>query len=578
LLPWGRVFVKIRRRHHASQTYEYVDIVESQRVDGKIVRRRLGTLGRLDQLQASDIDRLIEHLRKLASPEGRRGVLLGEMEIVAVRELGVRLVASRVWEELGLNRLLVDVPRTRSARVSDAIFQEAIFRMVVNRLCDPQSKLALVDWTDEHQTLHRGWQSQVQWEQSGDLDYHHYLLSMDRLHPHRASIEEALFARTTTLLSLPLRVCFYDLTSSYFEGDGKSELAEYGYSRDHREDRAQVVVGLAITQEGLPITHRVFPGSTVDVTTFAPMAAELKQRFGVQEPVIVADRGMFSADNVAQLIANRQRYILALRARQQKEGELALDVAELEGLPRPLDLEAPWQWREVKLLDGVRHVVVYSAFKARHDFEVRARRIRRALPELHQLQRRAAREKLSIQRITERTTRILTTHKCARYISYQVDPGSLEFHIDRAGYCDQRRHDGIFVLETNHPDLSTEEVVASYAQLMEVERAFRVLKSLVKLRPIYHHRERRVEAHIFICFLAYLLAKVIELRLRGADLSHSIAHALDILSRLKAVEHTWEADTVVIKAAKPDDEVKAILDALGIRLETILAVSRPAAA
>jgi transposase len=335
---------------------------------------------------------------------------------------------------------------------------------------------------------------------------------------------------------------------------------------------------LALTQEGLPMTHRVFPGSTVDVTTFAPMAGELKARFGVQEPVLVADRGMFSADNVAELIANGQRYILALRARQQKEGELALDCAELQRLPRPPEMDAPWQWREVKLLEGIRHVVVYSAFKARHDFEVRARRIRRALPELQQLQERAAREQLSIQRISERVTRILTTHKCTRYFSYQVAPGSLKFRIDRAEYRGQRRYDGIFVLETNHPDLSTEEVVASYSQLMEVERAFRVLKSLVKLRPIYHHRDRRVEAHIFICFLAYLLAKVIELRLRAAGLRHSIAHALEILGRLKAVEHTWEAETVVIKSAKPDEEVKSLLDALGIQLQTILSVTRPAAA
>jgi len=93
---------------------------------------------------------------------------------------------------------------------------------------------------------------------------------MDRLHPHRQRIEEALFDRTTNLLSLPLRLCFYDLTSTYFEGDGTCELAEYGYSRDHRDDRAQVVVGLAVTQEGLPITHRVYPGATVDVTTSCP--------------------------------------------------------------------------------------------------------------------------------------------------------------------------------------------------------------------------------------------------------------------------------------------------------------------
>jgi len=302
------------------------------------------------------------------------------------------------------------------------------------------------------------------------------------------------------------------------------------------------------------------------------MAEELRQRFGLQEAVIVADRGMFSHDNVADLQAAGQRYILALRSRQQAEGEL-------EQLPRPRDVAAAWERREVKLLEGLRHVVVYSGFKARHDFEVRDRRLRRALPELHQLRERARRERLSAQRITERVTKILAAHKCARYFSVEVQDARLEFRLKRAEYRQQRRHDGVFVLETNHPELSTGEVVGSYRQLMEVERAFRVLKSLVKLRPIYHHRHRRVETHIFICFLAYLWAKVIEQRLRAAGMTISVAHALDALSRLQAVEHTWEGQAVVVKATKPDAEVETILEAVGIRLgNPVLSVTRLPAA
>lgn len=224
----------------------------------------------------------------------------------------------------------------------------------------------------------------------------------------------------------------------------------------------------------------------------------------------------------------------------------------------------------MKLIEGIRHVVVYPAFKARHDFEVRARRIRRALPELRHLQERAAREERSVQRITERVTKVLIAHKCSRYFSYRFDRGALDIRVDRAEYRQQRRHDGIFVLEINHPALTNEEVVASYRQLTEVERAFPVLKSLVKLRPIYHHRDRQVETHVFICFLAYLLAKVLELRFRAAGLTLSIAHALDILARLKTVEHTWENRAVVVKATRPDAEVKAVLDALGIRIENLV--------
>ncbi len=124
---------------------------------------------------------------------------------------------------------------------------------------------------------------------------------MDRLLPHRQAIEDQLFFRVTELFSLPLSLVFYDVTSTYFEGDGACELADYGHSSDHREDRAQVVVGLAVTQEGLPITHRVFAGNTVDVTTLTPMTKELRQRFGLPEAVIVGDRGMFSDANVQAL-------------------------------------------------------------------------------------------------------------------------------------------------------------------------------------------------------------------------------------------------------------------------------------
>ncbi len=567
------MYARLRRRKHDRYSYEYVDIVESYRVDGKVRQRVLGTLGRTDELPPEKIDGLIASLRKLATPEGLGGIALGDVEVQAIREYGVVLVGRRLWEELGLNLLLNRIPQTKGVPV-----EEAVFRMVVNRLCDPLSKLGLVDWIDDKEVLHKGWQGRVHWPSGNPaLDHNQYLRAMDRLKPHRQQIEDAMFSRVVELFSLPLQLVFYDLTSTYFEGDGVCELAEYGYSRDHRDDRAQVVVGLAITQEGLPITHRVFAGNTADVTTFAPMAEELKQRFGLTAPTIVADRGMFSADNVVALQQSGMRYILALRSRQQTEGEIALELARRAGLPRPKAPASPWQLREVDVIPGVRHVVVYSAFKAVHDFQVRARRIRRALADLLPLQKRAGR--LKQRRLVERVTRILSEHKCAAYFTYEVADGSLRVRLDRGHYREQRRHDGVFVLETNHPGLSTEEIVSSYRQLMEVERAFRVLKSLIRVRPIYHYRDRRVETHIFICFLAYLLAKVLEQRLRAAGLQQSVAHALDQLSELKTVEHTWQKRALVVRTTRPDPAVKAILDAVGIRQTSpIVSITKTSAA
>lgn len=556
------MFVSIRRRKHGDRVYEYVDIVENQKVEGKVRHTRLGTLGRRDQLPPQKIDRLIEHLRKLASPQGLHGIRLGELVVQAVREYGPVLAARQLWQELGLDKLLSSLPQSTGVPV-----EEAVFRMVANRLCDPLSKLALVDW-----------QRQVEWPAGGDgLEHHQFLRAMDRLQPQRQVIEDAVFGRVAELFSLPLSLVFYDLTSVYFEGDGVSPLAEYGYSRDHRDDRAQVVVGLAVTQEGLPITHRVYPGGTGDPLTFLPMVRELKERFGLPDAVIVADRGMFSAANVEGLEESGVKYVLALRARQQLEGHAALNLADRAGLPRPQNEDAPWELREVSLRAGVRHVVVYSAYKALHDRLVRARRLERTRADLRQLQARAS--KLKRKTLIERATRILAQHKTSQYFGYLAGDGALSFWLERSHYRRQRRHDGVFILQTNDFGLSAEAIVAAYRQLQEVERAFRALKSLVKVRPMFHWAERRVEAHIFICFLAYLLAKALELKLRAAGLQPSVARALEQLGQLKAVEHSWEGDTTVVQVSRPTPEVKAILDALGVRLDSpVLRVSPPAAA
>jgi transposase len=582
------MFIKVRRRKHGDRLYEYLDIVENHKVEGKVVRHVLGSLGRRDLLSPSKVDGLIEHLRKLASPEGRRGIRLGDMRLRKVREYGPVLVARRLWEELGLDHIVAALAPAQSVDV-----EEAVFRMVANRLCAPQSKLGLVDWSDEHGTLHRGWQGEVEWPSGkGEIEYHHYLGAMDLLHPHRQKIEDQVFARVSELFSLPLNLVLFDLTSTYFEGDGVCELAGFGYSRDHRNDRRQVVLGLAVTQEGLPIMQRVFPGNTNDVTTLAPIAKELRQRFGLPEAVLVGDKGMFSDANLDELDKIDFRYVLALRDRSDQEGDQAIKLALKSGLPVPKaprllappksQVRADYKLVEVELIAGARHLVVYSPFKALHDFEVRWRRLERSLAALAKLRGQAAgrkKKKLSDKQIVERATRILVANKSAGYFTFGAEKGSFSFRLKRDEYRQQRRHDGLFVLRTNHPSLSAQEVLDAYLQLQEVERCFRVIKSVLELRPVYHHRQRRVETHIFLNFLAFLLAKTMEQKLRAADIQGSIAWALEQLDRLKAVEHTWEDESIVVQTSELDAENKAILDALRIRLTNpVLKVSRVTAA
>jgi transposase len=416
---------------------------------------------------------------------------------------------------------------------------------------EPRSKLATVDW-----------QETVAWGRPRPFSYQQLLRAMDVLQTQKKPVEEGLFGRVRELFSVPLQIVWYDLTSSYFEGDGACELAAYGYSRDHRGDRTQVVLGLALTQEGFPVAHDLFAGNTADVRTLKDMATQLRDRFGFAHAVVVGDRGLLSAENAAALDELGLRYVLALRTHQHARVPRVVAAAVANGLARPRDVDAPWSVQEIAPIDGIRHVVVYSAFRAAHDRVVRTHRLKATRDALARLTKQVADGKLKESRaVTARATRILSQSKVSRFFRWELTDGRFTFRLNRSLYRTQHQLDGIYVLVSNAADLSTDEIVAAYRQLIAVEDAFRVLKSLVKLRPIYHWSQRRVEAHVFICVLAYLLAKVLEHRLGRAGVPMSAARALDTLASVQAVEHRW-GEATVTQLTRPSPQAAQILQAL----------------
>lgn len=542
------MYLYISQSHYKGQLRRYAQICVSERVNGKPVRRVLGSLGRLDHLSPAAIDGLIASLRRLASPG--TGLGLAEAQMLAARRYGPIRVARQLWEELGLPELI-------AAGSQSFPVEQALFRLVANRLVDPRSKLATVDWQET--VTWPGWSPGA-----GALTYTQLLRAMDALQAQKKPVEEGLFGRVRELFSVPLHIVWYDLTSSYFEGDGVCELAAYGYSRDHRPDRTQVVLGLALTQEGFPVAHDLFAGSTADVRTLKDMATQLRDRFGFAEAVVVGDRGLLSAENAAALDELGLRYVLALRTHQHARVPRVVAAAVARGLSQPRDVDAPWSVQEVAPIDGMRHVVVYSAFRAAHDRVVRTHRLKTTRDALARLQRQVADGKLSGARaLTARATRILSPSKVSRFFRWELIEGRFAFRLNRTVYRTQRQLDGIYVLVSNAPDLSAAEIVAAYRQLIAVEDAFRVLKSLVKLRPIYHWSQRRVEAHVFICVLAYLLATVLEHRLARAGLPMTAARALDALASVQAVEHRW-GEATVTQMTRPSPAAAAILQALGL--------------
>jgi transposase len=540
-------YVYISRKRYKDTDYAYVQICETVRKNGVPTRRVLGNLGRLDRLDPRRVDNLIRGLRRFGTEASQQGPSLEEAEIVAHRLLGPILAIRAIWEELGLPELIEQGQQAFSV-------EQALFRLVANRLLEPCSKRAF--------TL--AWQQEVEWPQRGSYSYDDYLRAMDALHPQIRRLEEGVFARLRTLFSLPLRLVLYDLTSTYFEGQGVCSLAAFGHSRDHRRDRRQIVLGLGLTEEGLPIAHHVFPGSTVDVTTVQGVSREMTERFGLPEAVLVMDRGALSEGNIAAVERAGLRYVMALRTRQHRAAWRAIREAEALGLRRVRDPQAEWQVQEVTPVEGRRHVVVYSAFRALHDRQVRLRRLRGAREALNRLARGVRAGTLRRERqVAERVGRILSRHGVRTLIRWRLEEGVFRWGLDWEAYRRQRRLDGFYVFVSNDPTLSTQQIVDSYRQLQEVEAAFRVLKSVIKLRPIYHWTRRRVESHIAVCMLAFLVAKVLEQRLRAAGQEVSAARALQLLRGVQATDQVWD-DLLVTRMSRPTPEAGAILEALGL--------------
>ncbi len=323
----------------------------------------------MDHLSPQQLDALIASLSRFASPDMQLRLAHGDARLLSAKTYGSILAVRALWEDLGLPGLIEQGEQRFS-------IERALFRLVANRLVDPQSKLSTVEWQ----------QAEAHWPEPGHFSYHEFLRAMDALWPQKERLEVALFGRIRQLFGLPLSLVWYDLTSSYFDGDGVCPLAEYGYSRDHRADRAQIALGLAVTQEGFPIAHEVFGGATADIRTVRQVAETLQRRFGLNEIVLVGDRGMLSMANAAALNELGLKYVMALRTRQHTQARAVVAEARSLGLSFPRDRAAAWTVQEVTPRGGVRHVVVYSAFRAEHDRLVRAKRLRDAFARLARLE------------------------------------------------------------------------------------------------------------------------------------------------------------------------------------------------
>ena len=321
------VFVKTTRRKRDDKTYEYLSLVETVRDGTKIGHRTLLRLGEVTWLR--DTGQLERIVAALETHLERDRIDVAALTAEDAPAVGSVAAVWTMWQRLGLDDWFARLGTERGAEVLD----HAVFAMVANRLLAPRSKRALAEWTERDVVMPAGWQTP-------SLDQ--YYRALDAVADTKQATETQLYAMLTDLTNLDLRLVMYDLTSTYFEGSSTPSTRfpsrAFGYSRDRRGDRPQVVIGLLCTGDGTPIAHHVFTGNTADVSTLPGVLDDLQTRFGVGRVCVVADRGLISADNVEILDGHGFAHVLATRLHRDPTCAAALDAAAAEDtvwVPRP---------------------------------------------------------------------------------------------------------------------------------------------------------------------------------------------------------------------------------------------------
>ncbi len=482
--------------------------------------------GQLEMQAARDaeVDKVVRRIRKRSdsAPLERRAPRFDgptSEDLVAIdtsevrtelhREAGTVHVGHQMWTRLGLDAILARAGMSEHARTLTCA-------MTLNRLIYPCSEHAMPDWirrTALDDIVGADWSALTD-----DALYR----NLDVLHPNRAVIEKSLAERERTLFNLDQTIFLYDLTSTYFEGQAASNAkAKRGYSRDHRPDCKQVVIGLVLNRDGFPLGHEIYAGNTQDRTTVVSMLDLLDARVGLKPgQMVVVDRGMAYEENLAQIKARKLHYLIAAR-HPERDRWLADfdDDQEFEPVirePSPLNPIQKKTNVKVKLrrTETGTYVLCVSDERVLKDRAIREKHEKRLLADLEKFKTRVAGGTLknetkiqqAIGRLKERYPRV------ARYytMNYDADTKTFTYTLDETRRARAEKLDGSYLLRTDRTDLSAEEAWRIYTLLTRVENAFRAMKSPLEERPIFHQLERRVETHIFLCVLAYHLLIAIE--------------------------------------------------------------------
>ena len=584
------MYLRHTTRRKDGKVHTYWQLVRSVRVGRRVLQQTVAHLGELDAQGRARAKALARAITGEGEPPELFSPPDEPAEAIPVRLDRVRLERGRtfgdvwlgwtLWRAVRLDQLLDRLlPEGREA-VPWATMAAVL---VLARLCEPSSELHIAeDWY--RRTALEDRLALAAPLVNDDRLYR----ALDRLLPHKTALEQHLVARLGELFALEYDLLLYDVTSVYFEGQAaQNPLAQRGYSRDHRPDCPQVCLALVVTRDGMPLGYEVFPGNRTDVTTVEEIVETMETRYGLAQRIWVMDRGMTSEENLEWLRQTQRRYLVGTPKHELRKW--ARQIAEAE------------DWHAVR--DGVEakqcvgpdgretFVLVRSIERREKEHAMHARFCRRIEAGLSKLAQRItrARRPLDRGRLERQVGRLLERNPRAagrsviEFVPEPTVPAGVRLTwAARAEWDDWARwSEGCYVLRSNIADWSPEDLWRTYIQLTEAEAAFRIQKSELGIRPVWHQRADRVQAHILVCFLAYVLWKTLEQWQRRAGLGQSPRTVLEELHRIQSADiilPTTDGRELRLRCVvRPDTAQATLLDRLGLDLPQRLRIPSPLA-
>jgi hypothetical protein len=519
------------RRTTSGETVGYLALAHNERNErGVPVARVIHNFGREDLVDREALVRLVASIQRfLGGEDALRTAAPHGFEFIAAPEAGGPHVVGALWEQLGVGKA---ISRTAASGRGRSGVERAVFAMVCQRCLEPASKLEATRWVGRDVVIDGI---------EGVSDDQLYR-AMDFLLECSQRVQESVFFAVASLLNLEVDVIFFDTTSTYWETeidddaddvddveeqlDGGQEpdgpapvsggpagrqapLRRLGHSKDHRPDLPQVVIGLAVTREGIPVRCWVWPGNTSDQTVVSEIKSDLGGwRLG--RAIYVVDSGFSGQANLRHLRSEGGHYIAGLKLRS---GMVETEQA-LSRQGRYRTIKDNLRVKEVRLSDdpqAERYIVCHNPAEADRDRARRQQHIARIETELERLQAQRERAKTKTERQAHlRGECALRDHRTLSRYLRQTKTGRVA--LDRAKIAAQERLDGKYLLTTSDPSLSAEDVALGYKALLEAERSFRDLKGILRLRPVFHSKDDRIRAHVLICFIALVIVRVAETR------------------------------------------------------------------